>query len=124
MTPADAAGLLNRFIAAWDAKDLEGVMALMSDDCTFRSSVGPEPGTTFIGRDEVQHGFAGFLCRDAPPGEVAVDPPEVLIGSDFAVTRWVLRPPGAPPVHGCDVFEFEGDRIRSKDTYRKVSDAR
>lgn len=23
-------------------------------------------------------------------------------------------------VHGCDIFEFEGDRIKLKDTYQKV----
>ena len=122
MGNAERVALLEAFDRAWSAKDLDALMELMADDPTFRASLGPEPGSTFRGRDEVRRGFALFLGAAGPPPET--DGPEIRVGGDFAVTRWTLRIPaeGAPVVvHGCDVFEFEGDRISLKDTYRKVA---
>jgi ketosteroid isomerase-like protein len=124
MTNADRSALLEAFTAAWEAKDVDGLMRLMADECAFRASVGPEPGVTFSGRDEVRRGFEQFL------GAVAGPPPETeteaaLVAEHFAVTRWTNRFPQSdgPPVvvRACDVFEFAGDRISFKDTYRKVA---
>ena len=124
MDDAGREALLKAFDRAWGAKDVEALMELMAADPTFRASVGPEPGSTFRGREEVRRGFGLFLgAATGPPPET--DGPEIRVGGDFAVTRWTLRIPqgeGAPVVvHGCDVFEFEGDRISLKDTYRKVT---
>lgn len=88
--------------------------------------MGPEPGTSFVGRDEVRRGFARFLGpSDGPAPEP--ESPHVPVDGDFAVTRWTVRVPSADgpdaEVRGCDVFEFEGDRISLKDTYRKVPPA-
>ena len=115
--------LLETFTEAWDAKDVDALMELMAQKCEFRASVGPEPGASFVGRDQVRHGYGLFLGRrDGPVTDTNVATP--LISEDFAVTRWTSRwstPDGASVVvHACDVFEFEGDRIKSKDTYRKV----
>jgi ketosteroid isomerase-like protein len=124
MTDDRRVALLEAFSAAWNAKDLNAVMDLMADHCEFRSSVGPEPGTHFAGRDEVRRGFEIFLKpSDAPQPQTVHE--EMLVTGDFAVTRWTLRMPGADAsssdVRGCDVFEFDGDRIKLKDTYRKVA---
>jgi ketosteroid isomerase-like protein len=120
---ADPVRLLAAFTEAWTAKDLEAVMDLMADDCVFRASVGPEPGSSFVGRDEVRRGFGLFLVPDAGPPP-ATENGETLVHADFAVTRWTLRWPraegGPVEVRGCDVFEFEGERIKLKDTYRKT----
>jgi ketosteroid isomerase-like protein len=123
MSHAGRERLIQAFTDAWNAKDIDAVMALMADECEFRASVGPEPGTRFVGRDEVRRGFSLFLGPSTGP-EPSTEADEPLIHGDFAVTRWTLRWPhgdGAPAdVRGCDVFEFEGDRIKVKDTYRKV----
>jgi ketosteroid isomerase-like protein len=122
MGERDRLSLIEAFTEAWTAGDLDAVMDLMADDCQFGASVGPEPGTRFVGRDAVRRGFSLFLAADGPPPESENAP--VLVGEDFAVTRWTLRLPSAdgPPtvVRGCDVFEFDGDRISAKDTYRKA----
>jgi ketosteroid isomerase-like protein len=123
----ERAALLEQFTAAWEAHDLDALMALMTDDCRFRASVGPEPGSTFDGPDEVRHGFALFLGRarvlDPEPAETVTEPP--LISDEFAVTRWTTRVRHSigPPfvVSACDIFTFAGAQIASKDTYRKVS---
>jgi ketosteroid isomerase-like protein len=61
MSIEDRASLLDAFTAAWSSKDLDGLMALMAEECVFRASVGPEPGATFAGRDDVRRGFELFL---------------------------------------------------------------
>jgi uncharacterized protein (TIGR02246 family) len=120
----DRRALIEEFIAAWNSRDVQAVMALMSHDCEFHASVGPEPGASYIGRQAVTRAFAAIL-------QVAVDPHlesgpvSILAEAEFAVTRWSTRtrPPGGTSVlvTACDVFEFEGDRIKAKDTYRKVA---
>ena len=120
---SDRKSLLDAFAHAWTTKDLDTLMELMAPECEFRSSVGPDGGARFVGRDEVRRGFGLFL---GPPGGPAPETESTgdLIGDDFAVTRWTARstqPDGSSvEVRACDVFEFEGDRIKVKDTYRKV----
>jgi ketosteroid isomerase-like protein len=120
---SDRHSLLEAFTRAWSGKDIDGLMELMATECEFRSSVGPGPGARFTGRDEVRRGFELFL---GPPGGPAAETESTgdLVAEDFAVTRWTARsrqPDGAVvEVRACDVFEFEGDRIKVKDTYRKV----
>src|SRR5580765_8103215 len=46
-----------RFSGAWAKRDIDGLMALVTDDVVYGASVGPEPGATFRGRDEVRRGF-------------------------------------------------------------------
>jgi ketosteroid isomerase-like protein len=122
--PARAA-LIEAFTLAWTEKDVAALMDLMAEDCTFRSSVGPEPGASFVGRDEVRRGFELYLggSSDLPAPESKTAP--MLVSRDFAVTRWTTylpQPDGSTvQVHACDIFEFDGDRIAVKDTYRKVA---
>jgi len=119
----DRNALLGAFTRAWAAKDLDALMDLMAPDCEFRSSVGPEPGGVFLGRDEVRRGFALYLGPVEAP-TAAVDSAPDLVEDQFAVTRWTARSQEADgsitEVRACDVFEFSGDHIRTKDTYRKV----
>lgn len=119
----DRNALLAAFTRAWAAKDLDGLMDLMAPDCEFRSSVGPEPGGVFLGRDEVRRGFALYLGPVGAPS-VAVDNALDLVEDQFAVTRWTTRTQqqdgSFTEVRACDIFEFSGDLIRTKDTYRKV----
>ena len=118
------AELVGRFTDAWNSQDLEALMELMTDDCMFRASIGPEPGATFIGRDEVRRGFEQFLAgSDGPAPRTETEKP--LISDNFAVTRWTTYLAGSddPPlvVRACDILGFEGNRIKFKDTYRKVA---
>ncbi|KWX00455.1 hypothetical protein TH66_16925 [Carbonactinospora thermoautotrophica] len=121
MSTANRVALLEEFIRAWSAKDVDALMDLMAEDCEFRSSLGAEPGTTFVGRDEVRRGYELFLGpTDEPAPETEIS--GILVNDDFAVVRWTsLSPDGSSvEVRACDIFEFEGDRIKVKDTYRKV----
>src|SRR4051812_29386376 len=55
---------LGDFSAAWSAGDVEKLMSMVTDDCVYKASVGPEPGTTYSGRDEVRRGFTEMLAHD------------------------------------------------------------
>lgn len=120
----EQAELIERFSEAWAARDIETLMELVTDDCVFRASLGPEPGATFTGRDEVRRGFAQLLATgiDDPAPETETEVP--LISRDFAVTRWTSRFPAKDGpqvvVRACDIIEFDGGLIKFKDAYRKV----
>ena len=127
MTVADRIALIESFARAWTARDVDALMALMAQDCEFKASIGPEPGTTFTGRASVRQGYELFL---GPGGSTTTttEEEEMLVSEDFAVTRWTSRTSGSGPngapgsvdvvVRACDIFEFTGDRISRKDTYR------
>src|SRR5438132_14290520 len=53
-----------RFSEAWAKRDIDGLMALVTDDIVYGASVGPEPGATIRGRDEVRRGFDHMLRHD------------------------------------------------------------
>lgn len=113
--------LLRAFAEAWRARDVERLMTFMADNCEFRASVGPEPGRTYRGRNEVRRGFAEILAFDqAGEGSSGV----TLLEGDWAASQWELvrrEAIGSQTVmKGCDFFAFSGDLIRLKDAYRKV----
>ncbi|HKA68187.1 MAG TPA: nuclear transport factor 2 family protein [Actinomycetes bacterium] len=115
--------LLARFDAAWTAGDIDTLMSLVTRDCVYFASVGPEPGTTYRGWDEVRRGFAEMLAYDRGRerrGGLA------SVCGDRAVAEWSFTETGADGrervIRGCDIFEFAGGRICKKDAFRKVSD--
>jgi ketosteroid isomerase-like protein len=112
---------LAEFGDAWSAQDLDRLMEFMTDDCVFRSSVGPEPGATFRGKDEVRRGFALMIAYDA---DWESHGGEAFIAGDQGAGQWSYSRTGEDGrthwVHGCDLFQFEGDLIRVKDAYRRV----
>ncbi|WP_431301202.1 nuclear transport factor 2 family protein [Tabrizicola sp. BL-A-41-H6] len=109
-------------MAAFNARDVEGVMACMSADCAFHASAGPEvEGQRYIGRDAVRQATAAVF--DAFPEAAWTDGMHVVAG-DKGLSSWRFvgrRPDGSPvDVRGCDVFGFDGDLIAVKDSYRKA----
>ena len=114
---------LQRFSAAWTDGDLGALMSFMTEDCVYYASVGPEPGSTYRGRDEVRRGFAAVLAYDR--GRERRDGTAFITG-DVGVAEWSFYdgdPDGSGRlIRGCDIFEFAGDKIRKKDAFRKVFD--
>lgn len=111
---------LEQFGAAWAQGDLDALMSFVADDCVYHASVGPEPGTTYEGRDAVRRGFAAMLSydrgRERHGGNVAVT-------GDRGMAEWSFIERGnGRTIRGCDLFEFAGDQIRRKDAFRKVAD--
>ena len=112
------------FCAAWARRDVDALVSLVTDDVVYCASVGPEPGTTYRGRDEARRGFAEMLAHD--------DALEVLAGrvtfvgdTGFAEWAYVVAAPGGGRcvVRGVDVLDFVEGRLARKDAFRKTPGA-
>lgn len=112
--------LLKQFGEAWNAGDIDELMSMMTDDCVYCASVGPEPGTTYVGREAVREGFLAMLAFDSGGVSRAG---RVFIAGNVGVSEWsyLFRagPDGEFGVRGCDIFEFRSGRISRKDAFRK-----
>jgi steroid delta-isomerase-like uncharacterized protein len=118
--------ILDAFAEAFNRHDADGIMALMTDDCVFEASAGPEIcGTRYDGRAAVRAGFAEVFAtfRDAQWGNA-----RHFIAGNRGVSEWTFtgtRVDGTRvEVHGCDVFTFRDGKIAVKDSYRKNRAAR
>lgn len=112
---------LIRFMAAWNARDLEGLMDCMAQDCAFHASAGAEAeGRRVTGRAAVRDAYAAIF--DAfPQAAWTADSHHVL--GDTGLSEWRFvgkdRDGRTVDVQGCDIFRFDGDLISLKDSYRK-----
>ena len=113
--------ILEAFGRAGDRYDVEAMMSLMTDDCVFNSSIGPDAnGTRYEGRDQVRAAFQWFL--DSSSDGRWTNPRHFVTG-DRGVTEWTFTgtaPDGSPiEVNGCDIVTFRGGKIAVKDSFRK-----
>ena len=122
MAGAMTTEILDDFANAWNEHDLDKLMSHMTQDCVFELSAGTERwGARFDGYDEVRAGYRRVL--DMFPDGRWEDARHFIAG-DRGVTEWTFRATGADgakiEVDGCDVFHFEGDKIRVKNSFRKI----
>jgi ketosteroid isomerase-like protein len=112
---------LRQFGAAWARGDLDALMGFVTDDCIYLASVGPEPGTTYRGREEVRRGFAAMLAYDRRRERHAGT---VVATGDTGFAEWSFTETtpdgGRRLIRGCDLFQFRDGQISKKDAYRKV----
>lgn len=113
---------MERLMAAFNARDLDGLMACMSADCAFHAAAGPEvEGRVHRGPAAVRAAYAAIF--DAFPQAVWSEGAHVVAG-ETGLSTWrflgTSREGVAVDVRGCDVFAFEGDLIAVKDSYRKA----
>jgi GNAT superfamily N-acetyltransferase len=111
---------LARFVEAWAAGDVEGVMACVTETFIYRASIGPEPGKTYSGAEGVRAGIAEMRAIDA--GRIPVLTDQNIHGNRGYV-RWIYRWPSTDMVAdeaGCDWIQFRDGLLDCKDAYRKV----
>jgi ketosteroid isomerase-like protein len=112
---------LRSFGEAWRRRDVEELMSYMTDDCIYSASVGPEPGATYIGHEAVRRGFEELIKYDA---KAQGRGGRVFVAGDRGVAEWSFiytdESGHETEVKGVDLFEFDGDKIRRKDAYRKT----
>ncbi len=112
---------LEDYSDAWNAHDIDRIMAYMTSDCVFETGGGTEHyGTRFQGKAAVRERFI----------EVWTDLPDVrftnalhFIQGEHGCSEWTFvgtRLDGTRvEIDGCDLFTFEGGKIRSKRSYIK-----
>ncbi len=121
MTSESALALLDRHCALWNARDIDGLMALFTDDCVFDASAGPTPhGARHAGRAAVRAAFIAVL--DAFPEAQWAECLNSVAG-ERGFSEWtfrgVRRDVVRVEVRGMDVLELRDGRIARKDTFRK-----
>ncbi|MBM3648835.1 MAG: nuclear transport factor 2 family protein [Alphaproteobacteria bacterium] len=111
-----------RFLAPWNAHDIEGAMALMADDCLWEVARGPQPhGAAFHGAAAVRGAMAAVFA--ALP-DIRYELVRASFGPDLIVLELSVSATSADgPVmtfHACDVMTMRDGKVAAKRSYRKV----
>jgi ketosteroid isomerase-like protein len=118
VTPVE--DVVRRFGAAWEAWDLDAIMALMSDDAVFEST-GPAPdGVRLEGAAAIRAGWEPMFSGTKDAVFVFE---ESFVAGDRATARWVFSwtndDGSAGHVRGADVMRIAGDKVVEKLSYVK-----
>ena len=118
---ADLLELLDRFADAWNRHDLDALMAMMTDDCVFEASAGPQvDGQRSEGRPAVRAAYAAVFdtFHDAHWANS-----RHFISGNRAVSEWTFtgthKDGRRVEVNGCDLFTLKDGKIAIKNSYRK-----
>ena len=113
--------LLDRFADAWNRHDLDALMSMMTTDCVFEASAGPDVnGQRSEGQEAVRAAYAAVFAAfvDAQWRNA-----RHFIAGDRGVSEWTFtgtqRDGTRVEVNGCDVFTFRDGKIAVKNSYRK-----
>jgi steroid delta-isomerase-like uncharacterized protein len=118
---AELLALLDRFAAAWNRHDLDALMSMMTDDCVFQASAGPDvDGERSEGRQAVRAAYAAVFAAfpDAQWSNA-----RHFIAGNRGVSEWTFS--GTPTtgrrveVDGCDLFTVRDGKIAVKNSFRK-----
>jgi ketosteroid isomerase-like protein len=121
-TAGPTPGLLQAINAAFNSRDVDRIMEFFAEDCTFLMARGPEPvGRRVHGKAAVRKVLADRFTVIA---DMRWDHVEQIIAGPRAITVWMVTGRGADGevlnYRGCDIYEFRGDKILTKDTYWKL----
>ncbi len=109
---------------AFNAHDLDRIMALFAEDCVLQMPRGKEPwGARFQGKDEVRRAlatrFEGLPDVHYGDAEHFVDP-----AAHAGMSKWTLtgtaRDGKKIEVKGCDFYSFRDEKVVAKDSYWKI----
>jgi uncharacterized protein (TIGR02246 family) len=117
---ADAAQVVLRLNDALNARDLDGMMALMTPDCVFENTFPPPDGARFEGQAAVRAFWEQFFQGSAA---ATIEPEELFTAGNRCVMRWVYRwvdAAGTPGhVRGVDLYTIAEGLIAAKLSYVK-----
>jgi uncharacterized protein (TIGR03086 family) len=105
---------VDRFDAALTAKDPDTIMAAMTGDCVFESTMPPD-GERHVGADAVRVAWDQVL---AAPGDHRFTTESRFAADDRVVVRWRYDWPDGH-VRGVDLFRVRGGLIAEKLAYVK-----
>ena len=118
---ADLLTLLDRFADAWNGHDLDALMSMMTDDCVFEASTGPQANGQYSeGKQAVRAAYAAVFetFHDAHWAN-----PRHLVVGNRGVSEWTFTGTHTGgtrvEVTGCDLFTFRNGKIAIKNSYRK-----
>ena len=120
----DIRSTLEALCDAFNAHDLDRIMAFFSDDCVLEMPRGNKPwGSRFEGKQNVREGlakrFEGLPDVHYGNGEHFVD-----AAANAGMSKWFLtgttRDGERKDVFGCDFYTFRDGKVIRKDSYWKI----
>lgn len=109
---------------AFNAHDLDRIMALFADDCVLEMPRGPDPwGSRYAGKEAVRTALAG---RFAGLPDVHYGEAEHLVdeAGNIGMSKWLLTGTALDGsrrrVRGCDFYTFRDGLVVRKDSYWKI----
>jgi ketosteroid isomerase-like protein len=112
---------LQSFADAFNAHDVKAIMSLMTEDCVFEASAGPDiDGEKFTGQEQVKQAFENVFATfpDANWGSS-----KHFVSGDRGFSEWIFTGTKIDgtrvEVTGCDLFTFKNGKIAIKNSYRK-----
>ena len=115
---------LQAFLDAFNAHDVDAIMAFFTDDCVLEMPRGPAPGgRRLVGKEQVREGIRSRL--DGIP-DIHYGDDRHWTSGDRGVSEWTIRGTQASgeriEVRGCDLLEFRDGLISRKDSFWKILD--
>jgi ketosteroid isomerase-like protein len=118
----DGLRVLKAITTAFDAHDLDGIMAHIADDAVFESPRGPDRwGQRFVGKDQIRNAFA---ARFSGIPDVRYQDDEHFVDGDRGASEWTLSGTTTDgqriDVRGCDLWTIRDGKVVKKDSYWKI----
>jgi ketosteroid isomerase-like protein len=118
----DAMQILRKITAAFDAHDLDAILAHFADDALFDAPRGPDRwGQRFVGKKEIRDAFA---ARFSGIPDIRYQDDEHFVDGDRGVSEWTLSGTTTGgqriEVRGCDLWPLRDGKVVRKDSYWKI----
>lgn len=119
--PFDGEAFVTQFNNVWNGHDIDGILAMMTDDVIFEASFGSDPwGTRVVGKAALR-AFLQDMLERIP--DVRWDEIRHFAHPELVVVEWLTSgtPRGGRPfkVEGCDILTVRAGKIAAKRSYRK-----
>jgi ketosteroid isomerase-like protein len=120
----DIRSALTDLCAAFNAHDLDRIMAAFADDCVLEMPRGSAPwGARFEGRAAVRAALASRF-EGLPDVHYGEEEHFVDAAAATGISKWTLTGTGRAgeriEVRGCDFYTFRDGRVARKDSYWKI----
>lgn len=114
--------MLKAIATAFDAHDLDALMAHFTDDAVFEAPRGLDPwGSRFVDREAVRGAFA---ARFSGIPDIHYQQDEHFVDGDRGASEWTLSgttTEGLPiEFRGCDLWTLRDGKVVKKDSYWKI----
>lgn len=120
----DVRATLTQLCDAFNAHDLDRIMAFFSDDCVLEMPKGNKPwGSRFEGKGDVREAIASRF-QGLPDVRYGNEEHFADSAANTGISKWTLT--GTTPegvrqeVRGCDFYTFRSGKVIRKDSYWKI----
>ena len=112
---ANTRAVIDRFNQVFNAHDVDGVMAMMTDDVVFENTSPAPDGTRYEGQAAVR-GFWEEFFASSPNATFEAE--DMFVAGDRCLVRWTYSW-GDGHIRGVDVFKVHDGKVAEKLSYVK-----